>query len=43
MSVCRLINGLKQERHRAEAVVAGDHCGLLVFHPTVVEILASGG
>ncbi len=38
-----LVQGLQQEAHRAEAVVAGDHGGSWVLHPAVVEILRPVG
>ena len=39
--VCWLIQRFEEEADGAESVVAGDHGGLRVFHPAVVEILAA--
>jgi len=40
---CVLLQVLQQIVGRAKAVIAGDHGGFFVFHPTVVEIAAAVG
>ena len=38
-----LVQRLQQKTDRPEAVVAGQHGGLLVFHPPVVDVLPAAG